>query len=35
MEKNKNQQGPRQEWEIDVAGIGKPKKKNPFFSITF
>jgi hypothetical protein len=27
MEKNKNQQGPRQEWEIDVAGIGKPKKK--------
>jgi hypothetical protein len=35
MEKNKNQQGPRQEWEIDVTGIGKPKKKNPFFSITF
>ena len=27
MGKNKNQQGPRQEWEIDVAGIGKPKKK--------
>ena len=37
MEKDKNQQGPWQEWEIDVAGIGKPKKKkkNPFFSITF
>jgi hypothetical protein len=35
MEKNKNQQGPRQEWEIDVTGIGKPQKKNPFFSITF
>ena len=32
MEKNKNQnqQGPRQEWEIDVTGIGKPQKKKSF-----
>ena len=31
MEKNKNRQGPRQEWEIDVAGIGKPKRKKKSF----
>ena len=32
MEKNKNQnqQGPRQEWEIDVTGLGKPQKKKSF-----